>query len=173
MKIKQPQVLSALTMCFGLLSLFSIWNVYNWDILGWGTKLFLFPFLAVISFMAKLTPAQPPIFARIQIGLLFLHSALYFIVFNFQDPHTPNLLSLLLGFLLASVILIFAKAHTLDTPKKQGKTALFAKQIKGLLILACVFYLLMAGFARADLLLPGICLELAALILYFYYLMRP
>ena len=128
MKIKQTQVLSGLAISFGLLSLFSIWNVYNWDILGWGTKLFLFPFLAVIGFMAKLTPAQPPIFARIQIGLLFLHTALYFLVFNFQDPHAPNLLLLLLGFLLASIVLIFAKVHALETGKKQGKSASFQKQ---------------------------------------------
>ena len=173
MKIKQPQVLSGLAISFGLLSLFSIWNVYNWDILGWGTKLFLFPFLAVISFMAKLTPAKPAIFVRLQLGILVLHTALYFLVFNFQDPHAPNLLLLLLGFLLASVVLIFAKVQELETGKKQGKSASFQKQSKVLLLIAAGFYLSMGLFAHADLLLPGIIFELAALILYFYHLMRP
>ncbi|MDP4596762.1 MAG: hypothetical protein NWS92_07300 [Crocinitomicaceae bacterium] len=173
MKIKQTQVLSGLAISFGLLSLFSIWNVYNWDILGWGTKLFLFPFLAVISFMAKLTPNKPPLFVRIQLGILVLHTALYFLVFNFQDPHAPNLLLLLLGFLLASIVLIFAKVHALETGKKQGKSASFQKQSKVLLLIAAGFYLSMGVLAHADLLLPGIIFELAALILYFYYLMRP
>jgi hypothetical protein len=42
-----------------------------------------------------------------------------------------------------------------------------------LLLIAAGFYLSMGVFAQADLLLPGIIFELAALILYFYYLMRP
>jgi hypothetical protein len=173
MKIKQTQVLSALAISFGLLSLFSIWNVFNWDILGWGTQLFLFPFLALISYLAKLTPAKPAVFVRIQMGLLVLHTALYFLVFNFQDPHAPNLLALLVGFLFASVVLIFAKANAIEGQKKQEKAVLFQKQIKILLSLAAIFYLLMGVFAHPDFLLPGICLELAALILYFYHLIRP
>jgi len=173
MKIKQTQVLSGLAISFGLLSLFSIWNVYNWDILGWGTKLFLFPFLAVIGFMAKLTPAKPAIFVRIQMGLLVLHTVLYFLVFNFQDPHAPNLLLLLLGFLLASVVLIFAKVHALENEKKQRGAASFQKQSKVLLLIAAGFFLGMGVFADADLLLPGIIFEIVALIMYFFYLMRP
>ena len=173
MKIKQTQIFSALAISFGLLSLFSIWNVFNWDILGWGTQLFLFPFLAVISYLAKLTPAKPAVFVRIQIGLLILHTALYFLVFNFQDPHAPNLLLLLLGFLLATLVLLFAKANAIEVQKKQGKAAAFQKQSKLLLVISAVFYILMGVLAHADFLLPGICFELAALLLYFYYLMRP
>lgn len=173
MKIKQAQILSALAISFGLLSLFSIWNVFNWDLLGWGTQLFLFPFLAVISYLAKLTPAKPVVFVRIQIGLLVLHALLYFLVFNFQDPHAPNLLLLLVGFLLASVVLIFAKMQAFEVQKKQGKAALFQKQSKILLVTSAMFYILMGVLAHVDFLLPGICLELAAIILYFYYLIRP
>ncbi|MEN9994224.1 MAG: hypothetical protein RL762_881 [Bacteroidota bacterium] len=179
MKIKQTQVLSGLAISFGLLSLFSIWNVYNWDILGWGTKLFLFPFLAVIGFMAKLTPAKPAIFVRIQMGLLVLHTVLYFLVFNFQDPHAPNLLLLLLPLLFANIVLVFGKVHALNktrfTQKTniQGRGLVFQIQSKGFLIMAALFYLSMGVFQWADLILPGIICELWALLIFLYHLMRP
>ena len=82
MKIKQSQIITGLAFSFGLLSLFSIWNIYNWDLLGWGSKLFLFPFLAAIGFLAKLTPEQAPLYVRIQLSLLGLHMLFYLIVFR-------------------------------------------------------------------------------------------
>jgi hypothetical protein len=179
MKIKQTQVLSALAIGFGLLSLFSIWNVFNWDILGWGTQLFLFPFLALISYLTKLTPAKPTIFVRIQIGLLVLHTLLYFLVFNFQDPHAPNLLLLLLPMLLASVVLIFGKVHTfnktsfIQKTNIQGRVLVFQNQSKGFLIIAALFYLSMGVFQWADLILPGIIFELFGLLIFLYHLIRP
>jgi hypothetical protein len=179
MKIKQTQIISGLVLTFGLLSLFSIWNVFNWDILGWGTKLFLFPFLALISFLAKLTPAKPTLFLRIQLGLLGLHTLLYFWVFNFQDPHAPSLLLLLLPMLLASVVLIFAKVQNLNKTSFiqktniQGKVLVFQNQSKGFLIIAALFYLSMGVFQWADLILPGIIFELLGLVIFLYHLIRP
>ncbi len=173
MKIKLNQGISGLAIFFGLLSLFSIWNVYNWDILGWGTKLFLFPFLAVISFLAKITPEKPKLFVRLQLGLLGLHMLLYLWVFNFQDPHAPNLLSLLLPMLFASVVLIFAKVHNLQKTNIQGKVLVFQNQSKGFLIIAALFYLSMGVFQWADLILPGMIFELLALLIFFYHLIRP
>jgi len=179
MKIKLNQAISGLAIFFGLLSLFSIWNVYNWDFLGWGTKLFLFPFLAVISFLAKLTPEKPKLFVRLQLGLLGLHTLLYLWVFNFQDPHAPNLLSLLLPMLFASVVLIFAKVHNLQKTSFiqktniQGKVLVFQNQSKGFLIISALFYLCMGVFQWADLILPGIICELWGLAIFFYHLIRP
>lgn len=172
MKIKQTQVLSGLAISFGLLSLFSIWNVYNWDILGWGTKLFLFPFLAAISFLTKLTPEQTPLYLRIQLGLLGLHTLFYLIVFNLQDPHTPNLLLLLLSLLLSTIVLLLAKISLLSSRKNQYQIQVHSKRMKGLLLVAGLFYLLMATFAHVDFLLPGIVLEVFALIYYFGLLLK-
>lgn len=175
MKIKQTQVISGLLLTFGLLSLFSIWNVFNWDILGWGTKLFLFPFLALISFLAKLTPAKPTLFLRIQLGLLGLHTLLYFWVFNFQDPHSPNLLLLLLSLFWSTVTLLFAKTIALEHLEQQqiNHKEKASKRIKGLLLLAALFYLLMGLFGKPDFILPGIVSEVLALIAYFTLLIRP
>jgi hypothetical protein len=106
MKIKQSQILTGLALSFGLLSLFSIWNIYNWDLLGWGTKLFLFPFLAAISFLTKLTPEQTPLYVRIQLGLLGLHTLFYLIVFELANLplarlyYSVNYFSLFLTFIL-------------------------------------------------------------------------
>jgi hypothetical protein len=50
----------------------------------------------------------------------------------------------------------------------QGHT----KRIKGLLLLTGLFYLLMGAFAHVDFLLPGITLEILALIYYFSLLLK-
>jgi hypothetical protein len=173
MKVNLTSISSWLAIVFGLLSMFSIWNIYNWDILGWGTKLFLFPFLAVIAFFGRLTSEQSPTFIRIQLGLLLLHGVLYFLVFNFQDPHAPNLLLLVVALLLSSIVLIFSKVQSLGKPKKHGRIYSFEKQIKALLLLSGTFYLGMGILANPQLLLPGIILELSALLMYLYHLIRP
>lgn len=170
MKIKQSQILSGLALTFGLLSLFSIWNIYNWDLLGWGTKLFLFPFLAAISFLTKLTPEQTPHYVRIQLGLLGLHTLFYLIVFNLQDPHAPNLLLLLVSPLLSTIVLLLAKISLLSSNKYQLQ--IHTKRIKGLLIVAGLFYLLLGVFAHIEFLLPGIVLEIFALIYFFSLLLK-
>ncbi len=172
MKIKQSQILAGLALCFGLLSLFSIWNSYQWDILGWGTQLFLFPFLAAISFLAKLTPQQLQLYVRIQIGLLVLHTLLYLIVFNLQDPHAPNLLLLLVSLLLSTITFIFAKISSLTPVNNPSKLKLQTNRLKGLLLVSGLFFLAMGSFAHIDFLLPGIVLEVVALIGYFVLLIK-
>jgi hypothetical protein len=172
MKIKQSQILSGLALTFGLLSLFSIWNIYNWDLLGWGTKLFLFPFLAAISFLTKLTPEQTPLYVRIQLSLLGLHTLFYLIVFNLQDPHAPNLLLLLVSPLLSTIVLLLAKISLLSSRQNQYQLQGHTKRIKGLLFLTGLFYLLMGAFAHVDFLLPGIILEVVAIIYYFSLLLK-
>jgi hypothetical protein len=173
MKMNQSKVISGLVLAFSLLSLFSFWNVFNWDILGWGTKLFLFPFLALIGFLAKLTPAKPVIFVRIQLGLLCLHALLYFWVFNFQDPHAPNLLLLLLSLFWSTLVLVYSKSHTLAHVQQPNNQNASVKRIRGLLIFAAILYLFMGVFAKPDFILPGIIIEVLALITYFVRLMRP
>ncbi|MEY3074877.1 MAG: hypothetical protein RJB25_515 [Bacteroidota bacterium] len=172
MKIKLNQAISGLAIFFGLLSLFSIWNVYNWDILGWGTKLFLFPFLAVISFLAKLTPEKPKLFVRLQLGLLGLHTLLYLWVFNFQDPHAPNLLLLLLSLFWATLLLLLSKTQALRQLHSMKRDSAI-RRIEVLLVGAALVYLIMALFALPDLILLGILLEVAGLVFYFALLMRP
>lgn len=172
MKIKQSQILTGLALSFGLLSLFSIWNIYNWDLLGWGTKLFLFPFLAAISFLTKLTPEQTPLYVRIQLGLLGLHSLFYLIVFNLQDPHSPNLLLLLTSPLLSTIVLLLAKISLLSSRQNQYQLLAQTKRIKGILMVAGLFYVLLGVFAHTDFLLPGIVLELVASIYYFSLLLK-
>ena len=51
--------------------------------------------------------------------------------------------------------------------------ALQEKQIKALLLLSGTFYLGMGILANPQLLLPGIILELSALLMYLYHLIRP
>jgi hypothetical protein len=172
MKIKQSQILTGLALSFGLLSLFSIWNIYNWDLLGWGTKLFLFPFLAAISFLTKLTPEQTPLFVRIQLGLLGLHTLFYLIVFNLQDPHSPNLLLLLTSPLLSTIVLLLAKTSLLSSRQNQYQLQAQIKRIKGILIVAGLLYVLLGVFAHVDFLLPGIVLEVVAMIYYFSLLLK-
>ena len=172
MKIKQSQILTGLALSFGLLSLFSIWNIYNWDLLGWGTKLFLFPFLAAISFLTKLTPEQAPLHVRIQLGLLGLHTLFYLIVFNLQDPHTPNLLLLLVCPLLSTIVLLLAKISLLSSRQNQYQLQAQTKRIKGILMVAGLFYVLLGVFAHVDFLLPGIILEVVAIIYYFSLLLK-
>lgn len=172
MKIKQSQILTGLSLSFGLLSLFSIWNIYNWDLLGWGTKLFLFPFLAAISFLTKLTPEQMPIYVRIQLGLLGLHTLFYLIVFNLQDPHAPNLLLLLVSPLLSTIVLLLAKTSLLSSSQHQYQLQAQTKRIKGIFMVSGLFYTLMGVFGHVDFLLPGIVLELVAIIYYFGLLLK-
>lgn len=172
MKIKQSQILAGLALSFGLLSLFSIWNSYNWDFLGWGTKLFLFPFLAAISFLAQLTPQQMQLYVRIQIGLLVLHTLLYLVVFNLQDPHAPNLLLLLVSLLLSTLTFIYTKISLLSSTSNLSKLGLQTNRLKGLLLVAGLFFVAMGSFAHIDFLLPGIILEVVAIIGYFILLIK-
>ena len=172
MKIKQSQILAGLALCFGLLSLFSIWNTYQWDILGWGTQLFLFPFLAAISLLAKLTPQQQQLYVRIQIGLLVLHTILYLIVFNLQDPHAPNLLLLLVSLLLSTLTFISAKISLITSATNPSNLRLQTNRVKGLLLVSGLFFVAMGSFAQLDFLLPGIVLEVVAIIGYIVLLIK-
>jgi hypothetical protein len=172
MKIKQSQIFAGLALCFGLLSLFSIWNSYQWDILGWGTQLFLFPFLAAISFLAKLTPQQRLPYVRIQIGLLVLHTILYLIVFNLQDPHAPNLLLLLVSLLLSTLTFISAKISLITSATNPSNLRLQTNRVKGLLLVSGLFFVAMGSFAQLDFLLPGIVLEVVAIIGYIVLLIK-
>lgn len=158
MKITKAKILTALTLGFGLLSLFSVWNIYNWDFLGWGSKLFLFPFLTIIALMAKLSPEKPKWISSIQIGLMGLHGLCYFVVFNLQDPHQPNLLLLLVPMLLSTTCLIAAKSQQ--------------KQTVALLAIATVLYILLGATANPDFFFPGLCFELLGLLLYLVAIMR-
>jgi len=158
MKITQAKILTALTLGFGLLSLFSVWNIYNWDFLGWGSKLFLFPFLTVIALMAKLSPKKPKWISSIQIGLMALHGVCYFVVFNVQDPHQPNLLLLLVPMLLSTICLIAAKSQ-------QKQSIVF-------LAIAAISYILLGTTANPVFFFSGICFELFGLLLYLFAIMR-
>lgn len=158
MKITQAKILTALTLGFGLLSLFSVWNIYNWDFLGWGSKLFLFPFLTVIALMAKLSPKKPKWISSIQIGLMALHGVCYFVVFNLQDPHQPNLLLLLVPMLLSTICLIAAKSQ-------QKQSIVF-------LAIAAILYILLGTIAKPVFFYSGICFELFGLLLYLIAIMR-
>ncbi len=158
MKITQAKILTALTLGFGLLSLFSVWNIYNWDFLGWGSKLFLFPFLTVIALMAKLSPAKPKWISSIQIGLMALHGVCYFFVLNLQDPHQPNLLLLLVPMLLSTTCLIAAKSQQ--------------KQSIVLLAIASVLYILLGTTGNPRFFFPGLCFELLGLLVYLIAIMR-
>ncbi|MFM8962889.1 MAG: hypothetical protein ACKOGD_03485, partial [Sphingomonadales bacterium] len=151
-------ILTALTLGFGLLSLFSVWNNYNWDFLGWGSKLFLFPFLTVIALMAKLSPKKPKWISSIQIGLMALHGLCYFVVFNLQDPHQPNLLLLLVPMLLSTICLIAAKSQ-------QKQSIVF-------LAIAAISYILLGTTANPVFFFSGICFELFGLLLYLIAIMR-
>lgn len=172
MNSKGAQILTALALGFGLLSLFSVWNIYNWDLLGWGTQLFLFPFLAVISFLARLTPSEAPLYVRLQFGMLALHTILYFVVFNLQDPYAPNLLLLLVSLLLCSLILIYAKISTYAPTQKTYPFKAYVLRTKGLLVVSGLFYVAMGVCSYSDFLLPGVVLEVTALVLYFVLLLR-
>ncbi|MBM3916990.1 MAG: hypothetical protein FJ349_05170 [Sphingomonadales bacterium] len=158
MKITQAKILTALTLGFGLLSLFSVWNIYNWDFLGWGSKLFLFPFLTVIALMAKLSPKKPKWISSIQIGLMALHGVCYFVVFNLQDPHQPNLLLLLVPMLLSTICLIAAKSQ-------QKQSIVF-------LAIAAILFILLGTTAKPVFFYSGICFELFGLLLYLIAIMR-
>lgn len=171
MKIKTGQILSGLVLGFGLLSLFSVWNIYNWDLLGWGSRLFLFPFLTVISLMAKLSPQEAKLHVKLQLGLLFLHVLLYFVVFNLQDPHSPNLLLLLLSMLLSTTLLIWTKVSRIQTTGTQ-QLAAQQKRVAFILSLSAVFYFLMGLLAHQDFLLPGIAFEVLGLIYFLYLLLK-
>jgi hypothetical protein len=172
MKITSSQILSALSIGFGLLSFFSIWNIYNWDLLGWGTKLFLFPFLAVISFLGKLSIQQNAIYLRLQVAMLLLHFGVFVFVFDIQDPHSPNLLLLLLPLLLATTILIFSKTQQLINKSAPQQLIVQKRRLTILLLVAAVCYISMALFRLQEFLMPGIILETLALVFYFFILLR-
>jgi hypothetical protein len=172
MKISRTQIWSGLAIGFGLLSLFSIWNIYNWALLGWGSKLFLFPFLAVISFMAKLSVQKRILFEQIQGVLLLLQIALYFFVFNLQDPHHPNLLLLLIPMLLSTTILILAKKEQLKAPNAPQSLVKTSKQVSFLLYISCLFYVLMGVLKHQAFLLPGIAFEILGMVFYFVLLLK-
>lgn len=172
MKISRTQIWSGLAIGFGLMSLFSIWNILNWALLGWGSKLFLFPFLAVISFMAKLSIQKRLLFEQIQGGLLLLQILLYFFVFNFQDPHHPNLLLLLVPMLLSTNIFILAKKEQLKATNSPQSLIKTSKQVGFLLYISCLFYVLMGALKHQAFLLPGIAFEILGLVFYFVLLLK-
>jgi hypothetical protein len=93
-------------------------------------------------------------------------------VFNLQDPHAPNLLLLLVCPLLSTIVLLLAKVSFLSSRQNQYQLQVQSKRIKGMLIVAGLFYLLLGFFAHVDFLLPGIILELVAIIYYFVLLLK-
>jgi hypothetical protein len=106
---KSPQIFGAIALVSASISLFSVWNVLNWEFLNWGTQLFLFPFICAISVMGFFSKADPK-WSKVSIFLLLiLQVVLYFIVFKFQDPYAPQLLLLLLPTLLAIQVLLAGK----------------------------------------------------------------
>jgi hypothetical protein len=106
---KSSQIFGAIALVCASLSLFSVWNLLQWDFLNWGTQLFLFPFICAISVMGFFSKADPS-WSKISLYvLLFLQAALYFFVFKYQDPYAPQLLLLLLPTLLAIQVLLAGK----------------------------------------------------------------
>ncbi|MEN9699047.1 MAG: hypothetical protein RLZZ301_245 [Bacteroidota bacterium] len=91
--VKKPFL--SLTILFGALSLFASYNVLNWDILGWGSTLFLFPFLCAISALPLLIRQATPYFRWAIIGSLVLHVVLYSLLFKKDNPETVNLMLIL------------------------------------------------------------------------------
>lgn len=106
---KSSQIFGAIALVCATLSLFSVWNILQWDFLNWGTQLFLFPFLCAISVMGFFSKADPS-WSKISIfSLILVQVVLYFIVFKFQDPYSPQLLLLLIPSLLAIQLLLAGK----------------------------------------------------------------
>ncbi len=172
MKITQKKIASILSIVFGLLSLLSFWNSYNWNILGWGSQLFLFPFLALISFMAKLSPNKPKKWIYIQFALLLLHTTIYIMVWYLQNPYRPNLLLLLVPVLCSTAVLIWSKISRLGNDADQQKLLLQKKGIYFTLLIAMLLYTSMGIFVQLKLVLPGIIFETIGLIGYFYLLIK-
>lgn len=106
---KSPQIFGAIALVSASLSLFSVWNLLQWDFLNWGTQLFLFPFICAICVMGFFSKADPAWSKILLYILVFIQVALYFIVFKLQDPYSPQLLLLLLPTLLAIQVLLAGK----------------------------------------------------------------
>ncbi|MFM6945547.1 MAG: hypothetical protein ACKOWW_00245 [Flavobacteriales bacterium] len=106
---KSPQIFGAIGLVSASLSLFSVWNLLQWDFLNWGTQLFLFPFICAICVMGFFSKADPSWSKYLLYGLLLCQVGLYFYVFKFQDPYAPQLLLLLLPTLLAIQVLLAGK----------------------------------------------------------------
>lgn len=172
MKITRKKIASILSVVFGLLSLLSLWNNYNWNIVGWGSQLFLFPFLAVISFMAKLSPSKPKKWISIQFALLVLHTLFYYSVLYLQDRYLPNLLLLLVPVLCSTALLIWSKNSLLSPTADQQRLLLQKKGIFIFLLISMLLYASMGIFVELKLLLPGIIFETIGLIGYFFLLIK-
>lgn len=60
----------------------------------------------------------------------------------------------------------------LSSRQNQYQLQVQTKRIKGLLMVGGLFYLLLGVFAHVDFLLPGIILEVVAIIYYFSLLLK-
>jgi hypothetical protein len=69
-------------------------------------------------------------------------------------------------------VLLLAKISLLSSRQNQYQLQAQTKRIKGILLVAGLFYVLLGVFAHVDFLLPGIVLELVALIYYFSLLLK-
>ena len=114
---KSPQFFGAIALVSASISLFSVWNLFNWDFLNWGTQLFLFPFICAISVMGFFSKADPSWSKISLLGLILIQVGLYFYVFKYQDPYSPQLLLLLLPSLLSIQVLLAGKLWR----RKHGK----------------------------------------------------
>ncbi len=106
---KSPQIFGAIALVSASLSLFSVWNLLQWDFLNWGTQLFLFPFICAICVMGFFSKADSTWSKSLLYLLVVAQVGLYFYVFKFQDPYSPQLLILLLPTLLAIQVLLAGK----------------------------------------------------------------
>ena len=106
---KSPQIFGAIALVSASLSLFSVWNLLQWDFLNWGTQLFLFPFICAICVMGFFSKADPSWSKSLLYLLVVTQVGLYLYVFKFQDPYSPQLLILLLPTLLAIQVLLAGK----------------------------------------------------------------
>ena len=158
MKFTFNKLFITLSALFGLLSLFSIWNVYHWDVIGWGNQLFLFPFLTIISLLASFSVKERSPWVFIQTGLMLLHWLLYFLITT--RVIEPRLLLFLLPVLFSSVAYIWSKAQQINELSLGRKPKSKTNQIYVALSIALLFYVGMAISSSQILLLPGILVEI-------------
>lgn len=165
MKFTFNKLFITLSAIFGLLSLFSIWNVYHWDVIGWGNQLLLFPFLTIIALLAFLSVQKKLLWVFIQIGLMLLHWLLYFLITTrFIEP---RLLLFLLPVLFSSIAYIWSKTQQINELSLGRKPKGRSNQIYIALCIALLFYIGIAITSSQKLLLPGILVEILGYVLYF------
>jgi hypothetical protein len=166
MKNKSPQFFGAIALVSASISLFSIWNVFNWEFLEWGTQLFLFPFICTLSVMGYFSKADPKWSQASILTLMAAHVGLYFLVFKFQDPYAPQLLLLLIPTLLAVQVLLSGKYWR----KYKAKGFLENKWFIAFCLLSCFAFgleLKAALNSELELLYFGMSLQVISVLWFF------